>query len=85
MMYKPIALTLAVLALAMLPAGAANAIEYGDPLVGNVFVTGFDGWTDQYYQHGSAGGHHGARHRPPRGRSVYGGHRSAGLGAGRLV
>ncbi|NLE39372.1 MAG: PEP-CTERM sorting domain-containing protein [Pirellulaceae bacterium] len=56
MMYKPIALTLAVLALAMLPAGAANAIEYGDPLVGNVFVTGFDGWTDQYYQHGSAGG-----------------------------
>ena len=48
MMYKPIALTLAVLALAMLPAGAANAIEYGDPLVGDVFVTGFDGWTDTY-------------------------------------
>ncbi|MBN2022293.1 MAG: hypothetical protein JW809_05820 [Pirellulales bacterium] len=36
----------------VLAAGAAPA----QVLVGDVFVTGFDGWTDQYYQHGSVGG-----------------------------
>jgi len=46
MIYKPIVLSLAALALAMLPAGAVYAVQYGDTLVGNAFVTGYDGWTD---------------------------------------
>lgn len=33
------------------PVASADTI-----LVGDVFVTGFDGWTDQFYQHGTIGG-----------------------------
>jgi hypothetical protein len=46
MTYKPLAFLLAAACLAMLPASSAMALNVGDPIVGNVFVTGFDGWTD---------------------------------------
>jgi hypothetical protein len=46
MTYKPIAFLLAALCLTMLSTGPAVALNVGDTIVGNVFVTGFDGWSD---------------------------------------
>ena len=55
MMYKPIASILAVSCLTILLAGGAFGLSLGDTLVGNVFVNGYDGWTDMVNQTGDEG------------------------------